>query len=78
MDAVRPRYSVSRKRGDGQVLDRGVVGWYRILELTGDLPDVYRVGEKVRCPTGIYRIKKLARVAPEHGGVTVCAEIASR
>ena len=65
-----------KDRGEGQVIDRGVVGWYRVFELTGEFPDNYRVGENIRYSAGTYRIVKVAaKVVPEHGGVTVCAEI---
>lgn len=56
------------------VVDRGVVDFYRALELTGNLPDFCRIGGTVRHASEVYRIVKVSRLEPEHGGVVVLAE----
>lgn len=74
MKAVRKSQGTPR----GEVHDLGVVGWYRVLELTGNLPDVCRVGRTVQVGSLTYRIAGISSVEPKHGGVTVRAEIAER
>lgn len=61
-----------------QIHDRGVLGWFRAFELTGDLPDRVRVRDVIQTSLGAYRIVRCAgeiRLPPRHGGVVVLGRL---
>lgn len=61
------------------IYDRGVVGWYRAFEVTGDLLDRLRIRGVFRYQgRETYRIVRVARaswVLSKRGGVVVLTEI---
>jgi hypothetical protein len=54
------------------VLDHGIEGWYRAIEVPGALAETLRVGGRFRHVTGLVVVVRLSRRRPTHeDGVVV-------